>query len=83
MVASLITLLALGLFLLWLFKLQHRSRMATGIAIGVLLGGIGASVVGVVGGMQHMPIWVPALPFALVAISLFGFGLLAWFWGED
>ena len=40
-------------------------------------------LVGLVGGMQRMPIWVPALPFALVAISLFGFGLLAWFWGED
>jgi hypothetical protein len=31
----------------------------------------------------HVPVWLPALPFALIAISLFGFGLLAWFWSED
>ena len=83
MLASLVTLLALGLFLLWLFKWQRRSQMAIGIAIGVLLGALGASVIGMLGGMHRLPIWVPALPFALVAISLFGFGLLAWFWGED
>jgi len=30
-----------------------------------------------------MPIWLPALPLALIATTLFAFGALAWFWGED
>jgi hypothetical protein len=33
--------------------------------------------------MEEIPVWLPALPFALVAATLFGFGLLAWFWSED
>jgi hypothetical protein len=33
--------------------------------------------------LTHIPIWLPPLPFALVAITLFCFGALAWFWGED
>lgn len=83
MAASLVTLIALGCLVLWILQWQRRSRLAVGIGIGVLLGAVGAMLIGLVGGMQHMPIWVPALPFALVAVSLFGFGLLAWFWGED
>jgi len=83
MVASLVTLLALGCFLLWIFQWQRRPQLAAGIAIGVLLGAIGAPLLGVLGGIQRVPIWVPVLPFALIAISLFSFGMLAWFWGED
>ena len=83
MAASLLTLLALSCFLLWIFAWQRRSRMAIGIAIGVMLGAIGATLVGGLGGIQHVPLWGPALPFALIAMSLFGFGLLAWFWGEN
>jgi len=33
--------------------------------------------------LEHIPIWLPPLPFALVAVTLFVFGVLAWFWGED
>jgi len=33
--------------------------------------------------MTHIPIWLPPLPFAMVALTLFIFGALAWFWGED
>jgi hypothetical protein len=83
MAASLVTLFALACFVLWIFKWQHQSRLAVGIGIGVVLGAIGASLVGAIGGIDHMPVWAPALPFALIAISLFGFGLLAWFWGEN
>jgi len=80
MASSFITLVLLGCLLLWLLAWQRRSQLAIGIAIGVVLGAIGAPAVG---GIHHMPIWLPALPFALVALSLFGFGLLAWFWGEN
>lgn len=83
MAASLVTLLTLSCFLLWLFKWQRRSQLAIGIGIGVLLGAIGATLLGVFGGVHRVPTWGPALPFALIAITLFSFGLLAWFWGED
>jgi hypothetical protein len=83
MAASLLTFVALTCLVLWIFQWQRGSRLAIGIALGVLLGAAVASLVGVLGGIQHVPIWGPALPFGLIAISLFGFGLLAWFWGEN
>src|SRR5882762_12020629 len=33
--------------------------------------------------MHNMPIWLPALPFAIVALSLFCLGILAWLLGRD
>lgn len=83
MAASLLTLLALSCFVLWIFEWQRRSQVAIGIAIGVVLGAIGSTLVGKAGAIEHVPLWLPPLPFALIAISLFGFGLLAWFWGEN
>jgi hypothetical protein len=83
MAASILTLLALSFFVFWIFEWQRRSRLAIGIAIGVLIGAIGATLLGRLDGIQHIPLWVPPLPFALIAISLFGFGLLAWFWSEN
>jgi len=83
MAASLITLVSLGCLLLWILAWQRRPQLAVGVALGALLVLVGGPLVRALGGMDHMPVWVPALPFALVAITLFGFGLLAWFWGEE
>jgi hypothetical protein len=83
MAASLITLVLLGCMLLWVRAWQRRSRMAIGVAVGAAVALLGWPVVLALGRAEHMPVWVPALPFALIAISLFGFGLLAWFWSED
>jgi hypothetical protein len=33
--------------------------------------------------MHNIPIWLPALPFAVVAVSLFCLGTLAWLLGRD
>jgi hypothetical protein len=33
--------------------------------------------------MHDIPIWLPPLPFAVVAVSLFCLGILAWFLGRD
>jgi len=33
--------------------------------------------------MQDMPIWLPALPFAAVALTLFSLGVWAWFSGKQ
>ena len=83
MVASLITLVLLGCLLLWIRAWERRSRLAIGMAAGAAVALLGAPLVVALSRTQHMPVWVPALPFALIAISLFGFGLLAWFWSED
>jgi hypothetical protein len=83
MVASLITLVLLGCMLLWIRAWQRRSRVAIGTAVGAAVALLGWPIALALGSAEHMPVWVPALPFALIAISLFGFGLLAWFWSED
>jgi hypothetical protein len=33
--------------------------------------------------LKTLPVWLPALPFAVIALTLFLFGLLAWFWGTE
>lgn len=81
--ASLITVVALGCLVLWLRAWQHRSRFAIGLAIGGAFLLLGSLVLRSPPNFDHVPVWAPALPFALVAITLFGFGILAWIWGED
>ena len=83
MVASLITLVLLGGFVLWMLAWERGSRLAVGIAIGMALVLIGGPVIRSVVTLDHEPLWAPPLPFAIIALTLFGFGLLAWFWSED
>lgn len=83
MSASVITFVLLACMLLWLFAWQRGSQLARGIAIGAALVLVGAPAVRALGAVDHMPVWLPALPFALIALTLFAFGLLAWFWGEQ
>lgn len=68
--------------LLWGFAWRKRPILA----FGVFLGFVAASVVGSLAWpdrIEHVPAWLPALPFAVVAIALFCFGFLAWHWGKD
>jgi hypothetical protein len=81
--ASLITLALLACLVLWLRAWQRGSRLALGLAIGAGLALLGGLILQSRPVFDHMPVWVPALPFAIVALTLFGFGALAWFWGED
>ena len=81
--AFLITLLVLVLALLWLRAWVRHSRLALGIVLGMLLTVTGYLLFTSLVHMTHMPLWLPALPFAIVALTLFGFGLLAWIWAED
>jgi hypothetical protein len=72
----------LALLLLWRLAWRNQPMLAAGIGIGVLLGWI----VGIsfdAPSLDSIPIWLPPLPFAVVALVLFVFGILAWFWGED
>ena len=81
--AFLTTLLLLALALLLLRAWLRHSKLALGIVIGAASALAGGSIVKALLAMEHVPIWLPALPFALIAITLFGFGLLAWFWAHD
>jgi hypothetical protein len=87
MVAFVVTLAVLGLMLLIIRALLRRSQFAIGLAGGAVL----ALVIALVGwttvrsdlAAGEFPLWLPPLPFALVAITLFGFGMAAWFLSED
>ena len=53
------------------------------LAFGILLGLPIAWVLSVllrpyVTGMEHIPLWLPPLPFAIVAATLLAYGALAW-----
>jgi hypothetical protein len=83
MSAFVITFVLLSGMLLWFFAWQRGSYVARGIAIGGVLVLVCGPVISAAASQNHLPIWAPALPFALIAFTLFGFGLLAWFWGEE
>ncbi len=81
--ASLVTVVLLGCLVLWVRAWQHRSRFAIGLAIGGACVLLGSLFLQSAPNFDHMPVWVPALPFGVIAVTLFCFGALAWFWGED
>ena len=72
----------LVLLLLWRLAWRNQPMLAVGIGIGVILGGVIGAIVGAPT-LESVPIWLPPLPFAIVAFTLFFFGILAWFWGDD
>ena len=75
-VALLVLLAVLGL------TLRKRPQFAIGVLCGVALAWLGVALLPAFS-LKTMPVWLPALPFALVALSLFAFGALAWCWGTD
>ena len=72
----------LALLLLWRLAWRSQPLLAVGIGIGVLLGWV-VGVTVEAPSLEDIPLWLPPLPFAVVAIALFFFGVLAWFLGED
>ena len=63
--------------ILWGIAWRNQTRLAFGIFIGIGVGLLIASLVGPIE-MDHVPLWLPPLPFALVATGLFCFGIAAW-----
>jgi hypothetical protein len=72
----------LVVLVLWGVALRNRPEFGFGIALGVALACVGVAIAPHYR-LETIPVWLPALPFALVAITLFVFGVLAWFWGTD
>jgi hypothetical protein len=83
MTASLITFVLLGCMLLWIRAWQRGSQLATGVVIGAVVALGAVFALRAIGAADPMPVWLPALPFALIATTLFAFGLLAWLWGDE
>jgi hypothetical protein len=67
---------------LWTLAWRNQPRLAFGIFLGI---GGACAVVSIVwlSGIRTVPVWLPALPLATVAITLFSFGILAWRWGRQ
>jgi hypothetical protein len=63
--------------ILWGIAWRNQTRLAFGIFIGIGAGWLIASLIGPID-MEHIPLWLPPLPFALVALTLFCFGVAAW-----
>jgi hypothetical protein len=81
--ATLLQIAGLLLFLvLWGVAWRRQPNLAFGIFLGVAIAAVVAVVVRPFD-MRSVPIWLPALPFAVVAISLLCFGIWAWFLGRD
>jgi hypothetical protein len=80
------TLLQITGFLLFLVLWSLAWRKQPNLAFGIFLGVAIAAVVAVFVrpfDMHDVPIWLPALPFAAVAIALLCFGIWAWFLGRE
>jgi hypothetical protein len=67
---------------LWGVAWRKQPPLAFGIFLGVAIAAVVAACVRPFD-MHNVPIWLPALPFAVVAISLLCFGIWAWFLGRD
>jgi xanthine/uracil permease len=79
----LITFAVLVFMLVLIRAILRRSRLALGMLAGVVLALPALSMRESLVTAQSIPIWLPPLPFALIALTLFAFGLLAWYWSED
>jgi len=83
MMATLLQITGLLLFLaLWGAAWRKQPNLAFGIFIGVVIAAVVAALVRPFD-MHNLPIWLPPLPFAVVAVSLLCFGIRAWFLGRD
>lgn len=71
-------LIVLGL---WTLAWRRQPFLAFGIFLGTASVCVLAALVRPMS-PQHLPIWLPPLPIAVVALSLFYFGTLAWLWGR-
>ena len=64
---------------LWALAWRRKRPVAIGMLLGVILA---VAVTVAVRPLDPVPLWLPPLPFAFVACSLFFFAALAWYWGR-
>jgi hypothetical protein len=81
-----VTWLQIGGLVLFLAAWGAAWRRQPNLALGIFFGLAAAAVIGAVlraSHLQSVPIWLPPVPFAAVAISLLGFGIWAWVLGRQ
>ena len=77
------TMTAFVVFLLmWALMWRGQPKLAFGILVGLIFGAILARFIGPFESIMDVPIWLPPLPFAVVALGLMAYGGLVW-WGLD
>lgn len=70
--------------LIWAGIWKRNIGLAFGILIGVLLAWVLSYLLKpYVTGMETIPVWLPPLPLATVAVLLFVYGAKIWFGGND
>jgi hypothetical protein len=70
------------LLIVWALVWQHQPKLAFGILLGLPVAWIFSRLTApYVTGMEQVPIWLPPLPFAIIAVTLLVFGALIWFRG--
>jgi len=74
-------LLLLVMLVLWGFAFWKKPQLAAGVLIGVVCAALAAFLFRGID-FHEIPVWLPAMPFVLIAATLFGFGVLAWYWGK-
>jgi len=68
------------LVLIWGGLWKSNLKLAFGVLIGLLIGWVLSRLMASYFiGMHEMPLWLPPLPLALVAIALFVTGVVVWF----
>jgi hypothetical protein len=67
---------------LWGMAWRRQPNLGLGIFFGVAIAAVVAALVRA-SHLHSVPLWLPPLPFAVVAISLFGFGIWAWVLGRE
>ena len=71
----------LGLLVLWRLAWRRQPMLAYGITIGIMIVWLFAVLIGKPS-FETIPLWLPPLPFAIVAVTLLIFGVLAWVWDD-
>ena len=73
--------IAAALALFWGAMWKIYTKMAVGALIGIPVGWLASGPVHsyLTGDMHEIPLWLPPLPFAIVAVLLLVVGLIIWF----
>jgi hypothetical protein len=70
--------------LIWGWMWRSNPWMSFGVLIGLLIAWLVSHLLTpYVTGMDEIPVWLPALPLATVAIVLLVYGALVWIRGND
>ena len=74
-------IIAAALALFWGAMWKNYTKMAVGALIGIPVGWFASGPVYsyLTGEMEDIPLWLPPLPFAIVAILLLVVGAVIWF----